>query len=82
MWNQMLKLAARFWRIAEDNDRNRSDIAALREEVQALWRAVDRLQGDVRHNAECERHEREKLILGLQNELLRFERRLPPPRKA
>jgi len=36
---------------------------------------------ELRRSGECDRHEREKLALVQQNELLKFERRLPPPRK-
>jgi hypothetical protein len=37
---------------------------------------------EVRRTQENHAHEREKLALRLENEMLKLERRLPPPRKA
>ena len=82
MWNKLLNLAAQFWKLADDNERNRKQIEALEGQVHSLWRAMDRLTGEVLRTREHETHEREKLVLALQNELLKFERRLPPPRKG
>ena len=44
MWNKLLNLAAQFWKLADDNERNRKQIEALEGEVHSLWRAVDRLR--------------------------------------
>ncbi len=88
MWKQLLNLAGRFWRIAEDTEQNKTEIEELRHELRELSRVVDWLvfewrrsaeneAHELRRVAEHEAHEREKLALRLENELLRFERRLP-----
>ena len=43
-----------------------------------LAAAIQRLGFEVQRNRENDQHEREKLLLRLENALLRFERRLPP----
>ncbi len=53
------------------------EIKELREELDDLTSAVERLAYEVRRGQENETHEREKLLLRLENELLKFERRLP-----
>lgn len=82
MWKKLLNLAGLFWRLADDNERNRKQLEALERDVQGLWRAVDRLTFEVQRTREHDTHEREKLVLVVQNELLKFERRLPAPRKG
>ncbi len=49
-------------------------------EVRNLWRAVEVLTFEVQRTRETDAHEREKLALRLENEMLRFERRLPAPK--
>jgi len=82
MWQKLLNLAGLFWKLADENERNRKQIEALESEVQGLWRAVDRLTFEVQRTREHDSHERDKLVLVVQNELLKFERRLPVPRKG
>jgi hypothetical protein len=52
----------------------------MREELKALGLAVRDLTYEVQRIRENEAHEREKMALRLENVLLQFERRLPPPR--
>jgi hypothetical protein len=69
--------------------RNRAEIKELREQLQTLSLTVQKLAGDVekltelmtaglRHVSKREKGECEKMMLMLENHLLRFERRLPP----
>jgi hypothetical protein len=78
MWKRILSLAARFWRIADDVEQNKTDIAELRQEMHRMGRVLDWLMIEFRHAREHDASEREKLVLRLENELLKFERRLPP----
>ena len=78
MWEKLLSLAARFWRIAEEGERNRAQIEVIQTEMQSMWRAMDALAFEVQRLKETDAHEREKLVLRLENELLKFERRLAP----
>lgn len=48
----------------------------LGQEVRDLTRAVERLAYEIHRVGEKDDHEREKIVLRLENELLRFERRL------
>lgn len=81
MWKKLLTLAAHFWRLAEETQRNRKQIETLQSEVRSIWRAIDLLSFEFQKTRESDAHEREKLLLRLENVLLRFERRLPPPSK-
>jgi predicted nucleic acid-binding Zn-ribbon protein len=78
MWKQILELAKRLFMLAEDTKRNRDEIRELREEVRRLTGAVERLAYEIHRVSDKEGHEREQLALRLENELLKFERRLPP----
>jgi hypothetical protein len=71
-----------FWRIAEDTERNTAAIKELRQELREMGQLVNWLAFELRRLKENEAHEREKVSLSLQNELLRFERRLPPHRRG
>ncbi len=42
-----------------------------------MARAIERLAYEIKRTQDEDRHEREKLALRLENELLKFERRLP-----
>ena len=74
----MLQVATRFWKVAEETQRNSTAIRELRQEVDEIGRVLDRVLYELQRQKENEAHEREKLTLRLENELLRFERRLPP----
>ena len=78
MWKQILELAKRLFMLAEDTKRNRDEIKELREEVRRLGSALERLAYEIRRVGDKESHEREQLALHVENELLKFERRLPP----
>jgi hypothetical protein len=82
MWKHLLTLTARFWRLAEDNERNETAIKELRQDLDGLADQVKCLAFELRRTQENDAHEREKLALRLANELLKFERRLPAPRKG
>ena len=83
MWKSAFKLAAQVWHLVQDTERNAKAIEAMRDEMDTMWRALESLAFEVRRNAENDSHEREKLALRLENEMLKFERKLlPPPRKG
>ena len=78
MWKILLSLAGRFWRIAAETEQNRTQIEAVKIEIQSMWRVMDALTFEIQRLRETDAHEREKLALQLENALLKFERRLPP----
>ena len=85
MWERLIDLVKTVVTLAEELKQNREEIKEIRQELRDLTSIVQRLASDIEHTKDREASEREKLILQLQNTLLRFERhieeRLPPPRK-
>ena len=84
MWKKLLELFRSQVFLARDVQENKENVARLRQEFDELSDLVERLQyelgGEIRGLREEERHEREKLVLRLENALLKFERHLPPPK--
>ncbi len=66
--------------LARDVQQNKEDIANLRKEFDALTDVVTRLQYEIQSLREENRHEREKIMLKLENALLKSERQLPAPK--
>jgi hypothetical protein len=71
MWKKLLEYFASLLTLAEATRQNKAEIAEMRSELRQLALAVQLLAHD-------QRHEMEKLALRLENEMLKFERRLPP----
>lgn len=70
--------------LSKETERNRTDIKEVREEVERLTMVVQGLAFEIKRLSEkidraheTETHEREKLALRVENEMLKFERRLP-----
>ena len=84
MWKKLLELFRSQVFLARDVQENKENIARLRQEFDELSDLVERLQyelsGEIRSLRAEARHEREKLVLRLENALLKFERHLPPPK--
>jgi hypothetical protein len=68
--------------LARDVQENKEKIARLRQEFDELTELVVRLQYEVQSLRDEERHEREKVVLRIENALLKFERQLPAPKKS
>ncbi len=49
----------------------------IRADIRDVYSKLERLAYEIQKIREEDRHEREKLALHLENELLKFERRLP-----
>jgi hypothetical protein len=71
MLKKLLDYFTRLLTLAEATRENKSEIAEMRAELRDLALTVQLLIHD-------QRHDMEKLALRLENELLKFERRLPP----
>jgi len=78
MWQKLSDLARSLLTFGEALQQNRADIKELQHEVRQISTALQLLAREVQHSRESERQEREKIILQLENRLLKFERRLPP----
>lgn len=84
MWKEIYEWATQLLVLSKETERNRTDIKEVREEferltilVQGLAFEIKRLSEKIDHAHENETHEREKLALKLENEMLKFERRIP-----
>lgn len=82
MWKQILDMAKRLFVLAEDTKRNHDEIKELRAEMRRLTAAVERLAYEIHRVSERETSEREKLILQLDNRLLKFEKLLPAKKSS
>ena len=77
MWKQLFKLAKQLITLAEDMERGKARQKELQDHVEGLTATVQWVVFELRRQAEHDAHEREKLALRLENELLRIEKRLP-----
>lgn len=82
MWRDFFNFANRLWRLLEDTEQNKTEFKEMRRELRDLTAEVRALAYEMRRLAEHDSHEREKLVLRLENEMLRFERRLPGTKKG
>ena len=80
MWKQIFTLAKQLFGLAQDTAQNKTRIQELQKDVNELADKMQWVIFELRRLAEHDANEREKLALRLENALLRFERRLPPPR--
>ncbi len=83
MWKQFYETVKQILLLTIQTQQNREEIKELRQQVREMASALERLAYEVHHLSEKmdyaakeEAHEREKLALRLDNELLKFERRL------
>lgn len=82
MWQKLSDLAKSLFTFGEVLQQNRSDIKELQVEVRQISTALQLLAREVQHTRESERQEREKIMLQLENQLLKFERRLRPGKEG
>lgn len=78
MWKEFFDYVQKLVALTRETEQNRADIEDLRREVHDLTLVVQRLAHEIRRVSDRETNEREKLALQVENQLLRFERRLPP----
>jgi len=75
---QLFELIRSVFLLTNDVQENRKQIESVRRDLAEVEDKLHQLALLLQH----ERNEREKLALQLENTLLRFERRLPPPRSS
>ena len=78
MWKKLLAYFTHLLTLADATERNRAEIKDIHQELRNLTATVQSLYHEQQSLRSDQRHEMEKLALRLENELLRFERRLPP----
>lgn len=78
MWKKLYEVLSRLLALTKKVEAHDKEIAEIRQEIRDLTAIVHRLAFEVQRISERESHEREKIQLKLENQLLRFERRLSP----
>ena len=81
MLKQIVDAVRQMLFLLRDVEQNKEAIATLKEQLAETNELVRAVVIEVQRNKETEQHEREKLLLRLENALLRFERLLPPKRQ-
>ena len=88
MWKQLYEIANLLFNLGKDLQQNRNDIKLLetemrdltetmQNEIRQLKTAIQHLAYEVQRSKENEAHEREKLALRLEVEMLRAVKQLP-----
>ena len=80
MWKSLLDYFARLFKLADATEQNKTEIKEIQRELRDLTATVQYLFHEVRSVRQDQRHDMEKLVLRLENELLKFERKLSPSR--
>ena len=80
MWKKICELLEQLVTLAQRVSRHDKQIEELRQEVRELTGMIHRLAVEVNRLADRQSSDREKMELWVENQMLRFERRLPPPR--
>ena len=78
MFKQIYALARQLLMLMQDVQKLKAEQKEFRQELRVLIDIVRQLKYEQQRDRENTTHEREKLLLRLENTLLRFERRLPP----
>jgi len=81
MWKKLYEVVSRLLALTQKVERHDKEILGLQQEVKNLTAVVQRLVYEIQRISDRETHEREKMQLRLENQLLRFERRLPSAAK-
>ena len=78
MFKQIYALARQLVTLMQDVQQLKAEHKEFRQDLRVLVEIVRQLKYEQQRDRENATHEREKLLLPLENALLRFERRLPP----
>ena len=82
MWKKIYELLEQLVTLAQRVSRHDKQIEELRQEVRELTGMVHRLAIEVNRLADRQTSEREKVELWVENQMLKFERRLTPARSG
>ena len=91
MWKEIFEFGKDLILLTKETQQNKADLKKCEDKINSLEREhdtlrqdfnklvllVQQLNFDVHQVSEREKAEREKIILQLENEMLKFERRLP-----
>ena len=77
MWEKFIQTIRDYVFLSEQTRRNTEEIKEFRKRIEDLTLIVERIAFEVQRTRENEAHEREKLILRLENQFLKTEKKLP-----
>jgi regulator of replication initiation timing len=77
MWKKLYELLERLATLSQRVSRHDQQVEELRREVRELTGMLHRLAIEVNRLADRQTAEREKMELWVENQMLRFEKRLP-----
>jgi hypothetical protein len=80
--SQLIEFLQQALFLQRDVTKLKEDVASLQRELEETNAFANRLAFELQRVSEREQQEREKLMLKLENALLRFERTLPPPKET
>ena len=92
MWKQIYEYTKDFLLLSRETQENKADIKEQKSEIKEIRSELKKLQGDfnnlllvvqklsfdIQKIDDREQSERREMALKLENEMLKFERRLPP----
>jgi hypothetical protein len=78
MFKQTTEFVGSLLFLSRDTRENKEAIEQLRREMHEMADKLEKLAFEIQRINDREKLEREKLVLQLENALLRIERRLPP----
>jgi regulator of replication initiation timing len=82
MWKKLYELLERLVTLSQRVSRQEKQVEELRQEMRELTGMMHRLAIEVNRLADRQTSEREKMQLWVENQMLKFERRLPPARSG
>jgi len=78
MWKRFFEVMRQVILLTDKTERNANDIAKLQESMKDLTLALEQLRYELYSVRDKNEHERSMIQLRLENQLLKFERRLKP----
>ena len=81
MFKRLFEMAKQLLTLTQETQHNKTEIKELRQELRSLTEVVQRLVYEIHRVGELDGHERDKMKLWLENQLLRFEQRLQLPKQ-
>jgi len=82
MWKKLYELVERLIRLSQRVSGQERRTEELRQEVRELTRMMNRVVVEINRLSDNQASERERMQLWVENQMLKFERRLPPIRPS
>ncbi len=80
MWKEFFNLLRQVFTLTESTEQNKQKIKQLSEQLDELTSIVQQIRFDLEQMKKDTQHTQEKLLLQLENRLLRHQLKLAPPK--